>query len=76
MFDMETLILADPDVIILAPHGSSGITREQLMGDPTYAALSAVQEGAVFELTDGDTILRAGPRIVTALQEVYGMLYG
>ena len=75
MYDMETLITIDPDIIILAPHGSSGVTREQLMGDETFAALTAVQTGNVFELTDGDTILRAGPRIVVALEEVYGMLY-
>lgn len=75
MYDMETLITLNPDVIILAPHGSSGMTSEQLLSDPDYATISAVVNGNVFELSNGDIILRAGPRIVDAIVEVYGMLY-
>ncbi|MDD4281135.1 MAG: cobalamin-binding protein [Candidatus Methanofastidiosa archaeon] len=76
MYDRETLIVRNPDVIVLAPHGSSGVTRDQLMSDPDYATIQAVLTGDVYELADGDTILRAGPRIVDAVEDVYGMLYG
>ena len=75
MYDMETLIMLDPQVILLSPHGGSGITKQDLMADPNFATISAVKNGDVYELSNEDIILRAGPRIVEALEEVYGMLY-
>ncbi len=74
VLDMESIIVADPGVIILAPHGGSGISAEALMEDPVWATITAIEDGNVFELSDADTILRPGPRIVDALEEVYGML--
>lgn len=74
VLDMESIIIADPDVIILAPHGSSGVTREQIMDDPIWATVNAVEFGNVFEMSDGDIINRGGPRVVDALEEIYGFM--
>lgn len=75
VLDMESVIVADPDVIILAPHGGSGISKEDLMADPAWSTINAIEDGNVFEMSNGDIILRPGPRIIDALEEVYGMLY-
>nr|HOP09539.1 helical backbone metal receptor [Candidatus Methanofastidiosa archaeon] len=74
VLDMEWLIDNDPDVIILTPHGSSGLSKEDLMSDPNYSTISAVQNDQVYELSNADIILRPGPRIVDAIEEVYSFM--
>jgi len=73
--ELEWLINNDPDVIILGPHGSSGASKEDLMSDPNFSTISAVQNGQVYVLSNSDIILRPGPRIVDAIEEVYNLLY-
>jgi len=76
MFDLEWLIDNDPDVIILSPHGSSGVSKEDLMADPNFSTISAVQNGFVYEMSNADIMLRPGPRIVDAIEEVYTFMPG
>lgn len=76
MFDLEWLIDNDPDVIILSPHGSSGVSKEDLMADPNFSTINAVQNGYVYEMSNSDIMLRPGPRIVDAIEEVYSFMPG
>lgn len=76
MYDMEWLIDNDPDVILLSPHGGSGLGKDDLMSDPNYSTISAVKEGRVFVMSNEDLLLRPGPRIVDALEEIFNLIYG
>ena len=74
MFDMEWLIDNDPDVIILGPHGSSGMSKEDIMSNENWATISAVQNEQIYVMSDAVIILRPGPRIVDAVEEVYSFM--
>jgi len=71
-FSMESLLEADPDVIIIPLLDSS--VRETLAGLDGWASLTAVKEGRVYEI-DPDTVSRPGPRIAEAIETIAGILY-
>jgi iron complex transport system substrate-binding protein len=64
---VETIILKDPQVIVLADH-NYGETAEMLKERPGWAEISAVKEGRVIEITNDDIVSRPGPRIVEGLE--------
>lgn len=64
----EFIVSADPDLIFLA-DALYGESLETLSARPGWSALTAVQEGNVFEL-DADIASRWGPRIVDFAQAV------
>lgn len=71
-YSMESLLAADPDVIIVP-------LLDATLGDALAAlegwdSLRAVQEGRVYQV-DPDIVSRPGPRIAEAIETVAGLLY-
>ena len=64
---VESIIVKDPDVIVLADH-NYGETAEMVREWPGWDDVEAVQEGRIIELTDDDIVSRPGPRIVEGLE--------
>jgi iron complex transport system substrate-binding protein len=71
----EALLLADPEVILLADHGSSGGQSPQsVAARPGWQQVTAVKTGRVFEI-DPDLTNRAGPRVVDGLEMIADRLH-
>ncbi len=64
----EYLFSEDPDLIFLGDAGF-GESLESVAARPGWGSLTAVQNGAVFEL-DGDIAGRWGPRTVDLVEEI------
>jgi len=69
--DPESVIDANPDVILLAFENSDPISVYELAG---WSAVSAVKNKRVFQI-DPDIISRPGPRIIDALEQIAKILY-
>ncbi len=65
----EFLVDADPDLIFLADTKCCGQNAETVAARPGWDALTAVQEGRIFELDD-DIASRWGPRVVDFLRTI------
>ena len=68
----EQVIARNPDVIILLPN--AGINASELCGGP-LSGTTAVREGRVFTVENGDVYQRPSPRITIALQELADFLH-
>lgn len=76
----EELVVADPDVIVIAPCGFDlARTAEEtywMTGRPGWNRLRAVRDGRVY-LADGNQYFnRPGPRVVETLQILVEILHG
>ena len=67
----ESVIDANPDVILLAFEGSNPASVYQLAG---WSAVSAIINRKVFQI-DPDIISRPGPRIIDALEQIAKILH-
>ncbi len=65
----EFLVEANPDLIFLADTKCCGQNAETVTARPGWDALTAVQEGRIFELDD-DVASRWGPRVVDFLRVI------
>lgn len=72
--NLEALILADPEVIILADH-PYGETAEGVKARPGWADISAVKNGRIVEVLDSNLVSRPGPRVAEALEFVAKALH-
>ncbi len=73
--NQESLFLADPEVILLADHGSAGgQSPETVAGRPGWKQVAAVKNGRVFTI-DPDLTNRPGPRVVEGLEMIAGKLH-
>lgn len=64
---VEAIIMKDPEIVVLADH-NYGETAEMVAARPGWAAVTAVKERRVVELTNDDIFSRPGPRIAEALE--------
>jgi iron complex transport system substrate-binding protein len=66
----EWIIARDPDVIL-------GASREELLGRPGWAALSAIRNHRTYSLSEEErrTIVRPGPRLGEGLRSLAALLY-
>ncbi len=73
----EAVVLKDPEIIILADHGSSrgGVTAEIVRARPGWAVISAVESGRIVLLPDQDVTNRPGPRAVDGLEFIASTLH-
>lgn len=72
---LETIIKANPEVILLGDAGASGgQTLATVKARPGWSAISAVASGRVHEL-DANLFSRPGPRIVDALESLVKLLH-
>ncbi|MDD5645495.1 MAG: helical backbone metal receptor [bacterium] len=62
----EVVIKQDPDIIIIL-HGNSNAVFSRA----GWQNISAVKNGYVFDDIDQDTLVRVGPRLADALEQVY-----
>jgi len=73
---VETVLKADPAVILLADGGDDGgQTPEAVKARPGWDKVKAVREGKVVVI-DSDTFSRPGPRVIDALEQLVTVLYG
>ncbi|MBI5959286.1 MAG: ABC transporter substrate-binding protein [Chloroflexi bacterium] len=73
---IERILEADPDFIFTVTRGADTPMAETMTTDAVWSALSAVQNGSVYEL-DGRLFVEApGPRFVEAILQLYGIFYG
>ena len=63
----ETIIVKDPEIIVLADH-NYGETAAIVEARPGWADVAAVKEGRMVELANDDVFSRPGPRIVEGLE--------
>ncbi|MDV0443149.1 ABC transporter substrate-binding protein [Methanorbis rubei] len=72
--NIERLITADPDIILVSSGSGMGedngnVLLNTLVSDPRLSQLSAIKSNRLF-VVDSDTFNRGGPRIVDALEEL------
>jgi len=72
--NLEALILADPEVIILADH-PYGETAEGVKARPGWADISAVKNDRIVEVLDDDLVSQPSPRVAEALEFVAKALH-
>lgn len=71
-FSMESLLAADPDVIIMPIIDPAA--ADALAANEGWESLTAVKEGRV-HMIDPDIVSRPGPRIAEAIERVAAILY-
>jgi iron complex transport system substrate-binding protein len=72
----EEIIAADPDVIFTLTRGADVSMGETMKTDPVWSALSAVQNGKVYELDVNLFLQSPGPSFVHAMLKLYDIMYG
>ncbi len=70
----EQIIESDPQVILGPSSHSDQLTAAVISARPGWQKLAAVKSGAIY-IVDAETISRAGPRVVDALESIVGVLY-
>jgi len=73
-FNLEALIEADPEVIVLADH-AFGETAEQVKARPGWSAITAVKENRLIEVEDINLVSRPGPRVGEAVEYIARALH-
>ncbi len=71
--DIETLLVYDPDLILLG-DAAWGESAETVAARPGWNALSAVQAGAIYPFDD-NLVSRPGPRLVDGLEALARLLH-
>lgn len=69
----ETVITADPDMVLLADAQCCGVSAASVAARPGWNAMPAVREGRVFSV-DEDVSSRWGPRIADQVEAVAAVL--
>jgi iron complex transport system substrate-binding protein len=77
-YSVEAVIMKEPDVIITAPHTSSG-GDNAVSADMSiwhrYSTIPAVRNGRIHQV-DPNILFRSGPRIVDGLEKLYSLFAG
>lgn len=75
---VEAVLDADPDMIFTITRGAPGATPipEEMAADPVWSALTAVENGQVYELDNRVFLESPGPRFTDAMLEVFNIMYG
>ena len=71
--DPESVIAANPDVIIVA---HSEATSDTIKERPGWSGINAVKEGRIYDDVDEDLLFRAGPRFIDGLELIQNLCYG
>jgi len=67
-YSTETLVAKDPDYLLLSTmDGDRARMKTEVVGNPVLRQLSAVKHGRM-PVLDSDPLMRAGPRIVDAVE--------
>ncbi|MEK7476053.1 MAG: cobalamin-binding protein [Candidatus Coatesbacteria bacterium] len=71
----ETILAADPDVILLSRCDRAADAVAQVGSRPGWGGLKAVKAGRVYGDLNMDLILRPGPRLVDGLEVLIGKIH-
>lgn len=73
-FSSEEVLKRDPDCIVLA-YMQKGDSVDAVRSRLGWSSVSAVRNGRIYNDIDPDTLLRPGPRIAHALEELQERIY-
>ena len=77
MLSLESVLTKQPEVILVSKGGGNpeDLTKKirRLPGDPIWGQVNAVRHNRIF-LLDGDTLAVAGPRLLSALEQIAAAL--
>lgn len=71
---VESIIAANPQVVILTEEPAYGGDPQQVYARPGWADIAAIKSHRVYNI-DPDIVSRPGPRLVDALEQVAKMLH-
>ena len=71
---VETLLLRQPDYILLGDSTYGGITPDSVKARAGWDALKAVKDGSIFTFDD-NTVSRPGPRLVDGLEAMAKLIH-
>jgi iron complex transport system substrate-binding protein len=74
--NIEAILDADPDVILTVTRGAPEPMAESMQDDAIWSALSAVENGRVYELDPKLFVESPGPRFTDALAQLMDLFYG
>jgi iron complex transport system substrate-binding protein len=70
----EEVINADPQIIILDDY-QYGVTVESVEQRPGWSTITAVENGAIYPITDSNLTDRPGPRVIDGLKLLAQMIH-
>jgi iron complex transport system substrate-binding protein len=70
----EEVINADPQIIILDDY-QYGVTTESVQQRPGWSTIIAVENGAIYPITDSNLTDRPGPRVIDGLELLAQMIH-
>lgn len=75
---LESVVEADPDMILTITRGAPGTKPipEAMASDPIWSSLSAFQNGRVYELDNRLYVEAPGPRFTEAISNLFELFYG
>lgn len=75
---LESVVEADPDMILTITRGAPGTAPipEAMESDPIWSSLSAFQNGRVYELDNRLYVEAPGPRFTEAITNLFQLFYG
>ncbi len=75
---LESIVEADPDMILTITRGAPGTAPipEAMESDPIWSSLSAFQNGRVYELDNRLYVEAPGPRFTEAISNLFQLFYG
>jgi iron complex transport system substrate-binding protein len=73
---IEAILEADPDIIFTVTRGAPTPMAETMTEDPVWSALSAVENGQVYELDNRLFVESPGPRFTEAMLRLFDIFYG
>jgi iron complex transport system substrate-binding protein len=75
-YSAEELVKDNPEMLVAALHSTDkGMNKEDLSKNPVFSKLECVKNGKVYVMTDDNVMSRPGPRIVQAVEELYGVFF-
>lgn len=71
---LEELLAQDPAIILIGDADYAGITLDQVRARAGWDALSAVQNGKMYTISD-DLVSRPGPRMIDGLEQLARLIH-
>ena len=75
-FSPELVVKRNPDCIILGYMFKNNDAIKRVQKRLGWSSINAVKTGSVFNDINPDILLRPGPRVQEAIEEIYNRLYG
>lgn len=73
---LESVIAANPEIVLVVRHGPPSDGERKLTGHPAWNSLSAVRGGKVHRLDEALYVMYPGTRVVEAIEALESLLFG